>query len=141
MPELDLLFVYGTLRCAAGGGMHHLLGEAELLGDAHCAGRLYLLDGYPGAVPDDSGGSLVKGELYRLLNPAGTLAVLDAYEECGAAFGDDGEYVRTVATVTREDGTEAQAWIYWYSRPVAGLERIESGDFAGAFAATNRTGH
>ena len=127
MPE-DLLFVYGTLRRSAGGGMNRLLGSARFLGKALWHGRLYFVDGYPGAVASTDG-SLVRGELYRLTEPAVTLAVLDRYEECGPAFGPDAEYVRVVTTVIRDDGSEADAWIYRYNRPVEGLVRIGSGDF------------
>lgn len=130
MQELELLFVYGTLRRDRGGGMHRYLADrAMFVGAAACRGRLYLLDGYPGAVADDSGCSLVLGELYRLQDPAATLATLDAYEECGTACGAESEYVRTVARVSLADGTEAEAWIYYYNRPVDGLVRITSGDF------------
>lgn len=130
MQEPELLFVYGTLRRDCGGEMHRYLADHALfVGAAACRGRLYLLDGYPGAVADDSGSSLVQGELYRLQDPAATLATLDAYEECGAACGDESEYVRTVARISLADGTEAEAWIYYYNRPVDGLVRIESGDF------------
>jgi len=130
LQELELLFVYGTLRRDCGGGMHRYLADhAMFVGEALCRGRLYLLDGYPGAVADDSGSSLVQGELYRLQDPAATLATIDAYEECGTTCGAESEYVRTITRVVLADGTEAEAWIYYYNRPVDGLMRITSGDF------------
>lgn len=130
MAEHDLLFVYGTLRRSVAGGMHPLLGRAVFLGNAWWCGRLYLVDDYPGAVPDDTCSARVAGELYRLLDPAETLAALDAYEECGPPFGADAEYVRIVTGVTLADGSERSAWIYRYNRPVDGLVRIASGDFS-----------
>lgn len=130
MAENDLLFVYGTLRRSAAGGMHPLLGRAAFLGKAWWCGRLYLVDGYPGAVPDDTCSARVAGELYRLLDPSETLAALDAYEECGPHYGADAEYVRTVTVVELADGSESSAWIYLYNRPVDGLVRIASGDFS-----------
>ena len=129
MAANDLLFVYGTLRRSSDDGMHPLLGMADFVGEAWWCGRLYLVDGYPGAVPDESCSARVTGELYRLADPAQTLTALDAYEECGPRYGADAEYIRTVAGVTLSDGTVRHAWIYCYSRPVEGLERIESGDF------------
>jgi len=130
LQELELLFVYGTLRRDCGGGMHRYLADhAMFVGEALCRGRLYLLDGYPGAVADDSGSSLVQGELYRLQDPAATLATIDAYEECGTTCGAENEYVRTITRVVLADGTEAEAWIYYYNRPVDGLMRVNSGDF------------
>jgi len=129
MAENDLLFVYGTLRRSSGDGMHPLLGMADFVGEAWWCGRLYLVDGYPGAVPDEACSARVTGELYRLADPAQTLAALDAYEECGPPYGADAEYVRTVTRVTLSDDTVRYAWIYRYNRPVDGLVRIESGDF------------
>jgi gamma-glutamylcyclotransferase (GGCT)/AIG2-like uncharacterized protein YtfP len=125
----ELLFVYGTLRRAACGGMHHLLGSAVFLGEATWQGRLYRVDGYPGAVPSREPAATVRGELYRLVDGGETLALLDDYEECGPAFGTESEYRRSVTRVTRADGTDVSAWIYRYNRPVAGLELIASGDF------------
>lgn len=129
MPDTDLLFVYGTLCRTAGGGMHRLLGSAVFLGEAVWRGSLYLVDGYPGAVTAGDSASTVRGELYRLTEPAATLAVLDEYEECGQASAAEGEYLRSVTMVTCANGTPASAWIYLYNRPVTGLALIESGDF------------
>jgi len=129
MAETDLLFVYGTLRRSAGSGTHPLLARAGFVGEARWPGRLYLVDGYPGAVPDETCADGVRGELYLLTDPAADLATLDAYEECGPAWGADAEYVRTVTRVTLADGSRRDAWIYLYNRPVDGLARIESGDF------------
>ncbi len=126
--ECDLLFVYGTLRRSAGGGMNRLLRGAVFLGEAFWPGRLYLVDGYPGGVPFGDG-SLVRGELYRLTDPE-TLAVLDRYEECGPEFGPGAEYLRIITRVALADGSMRDAWIYLYNRPVDGLVRIGSGDFA-----------
>lgn len=108
--------------------MHRLLGSAVYLGDARWQGTLYLVDGYPGAVAA-ADGSMVTGELYRLEDPGATLEILDEYEECGPASGPESEYLRIVTRVTPGDGSELDAWIYLYNRPVAGLARIESGDF------------
>ncbi|HZV81656.1 MAG TPA: gamma-glutamylcyclotransferase family protein [Geobacteraceae bacterium] len=129
MAEIDLLFVYGTLRSSTGDGMHPLLGMAVFVGEAWWCGRLYLVDSYPGAVPDETCSSRVAGELYRLSHTSQALAALDAYEECGPPYGADAEYVRTVTRVTLSDGTELDAWIYLYNRPVGGLTLIDSGDF------------
>jgi gamma-glutamylcyclotransferase (GGCT)/AIG2-like uncharacterized protein YtfP len=127
--DTDLLFVYGTLRRTAG-GMHSLLGRAVFLGGATWPGRLYRVDGYPGAVASREPGATIRGELYRLVDPEETLAILDDYEECGPAFGPESEYRRLVTRVTRTDGTQVPAWIYLYNRPVDGLELIASGDFS-----------
>lgn len=124
----ELLFVYGTLKRRVGGELHRLLrGRAVFVATATFAGRLFLVDGYPGVLADAAGE--VSGELYRLRDPAATLPVLDDYEECGPQFGDAAEYRRSVVAVTQADGSSCAAWIYLYNRPVAGLELIAGGEF------------
>jgi gamma-glutamylcyclotransferase (GGCT)/AIG2-like uncharacterized protein YtfP len=126
---IDLLFVYGTLAREGGGGSNPLLGSAVYLGEASWRGELYLVDWYPGAVASDEPGAMVRGELYRLTDPAAILETLDRYEECGPAFGADAEYVRELTVVSLGDGSSRDAWIYRYNRPVIGLRRLVSGDF------------
>ncbi|MEZ4483609.1 MAG: gamma-glutamylcyclotransferase family protein [Syntrophotaleaceae bacterium] len=124
------LFVYGTLRKAASHSCHGLLASgARLVGQARMQGRLYEIDGYPGAVPSSKAGEQVAGELYRLLEPEAVLAALDDYEEAGKEYPAPQEYLRCRVTVTREDGTEVVAWCYLYNRPTAELQLISSGDW------------
>lgn len=130
--EPTYLFVYGTLRRDAGHPSHGLLAEgAELLGTAHIHGRLYEIDGYPGAVPADSEAEQVVGELYRLLKPAAVLAALDDYEEAGELYPEPREYKRCRVSVKLEGGEEMVAWCYLYNRPTAGLRLIAGGDWRG----------
>lgn len=124
------LFVYGTLRQTAGHPSHRLLADgAQLIGRARMKGRMYEIDGYPGAVPSASGNERVTGELYRLFEPAGALAALDDYEEAGEGYPQPREYRRCRITVELENGTELVAWCYLYNRPTAGLRLISSGDW------------
>lgn len=126
----DLLFVYGTLRRAAGHPMHRLLARhAERVGPARYAGRLYDLGPYPAVVPDRSAGAVVHGELYRMRQRDTLLPLLDRYEGCTEADGPGAEYRREAQPVERPDGTTAQAWVYLYNRPVAGRRLISSGDY------------
>ena len=122
---MQYLFVYGLLRSDVGGPMQPALARAaRLVGWATWRGRLYRVAAFPGAVPSDDEGEQVVGELYQLgAGAAALLAELDAYEE----VPDD--YVRVRSKVECE-GREFAAWVYVWSRPTDGLERIESGDFA-----------
>ncbi len=131
----EFLFVYGTLRRAAGHPMHRaLLREAEFVGLAGLPGRLYDLGSYPGAVPDAAARGRIAGELYRLPRPQAVLPPLDRYEGCTAP-GDQTvpapseEYRRVVCRVLREDGGSTAAWVYVYNQPCGGLVPIESGDY------------
>jgi gamma-glutamylcyclotransferase (GGCT)/AIG2-like uncharacterized protein YtfP len=129
MLNSDLLFVYGTLRRDSGHAMGRWLAErAEWRGAAWCeAARLYRVDWYPALVPGRAG-ERVRGDLYRLAEPATLLwRELDAFE--GVAGRDDDEYERRQGEVVLGDGKKVQAWSYWYQRSVEGLELLAGGDW------------
>lgn len=124
------LFVYGTLRRGAETRMYRLLAQhSDFVGEAVWQGRLYKVDTYPGAVPSDDPVHRVRGEVYALREPAGILAALDVYEECGPGSAEPTEYVRAPQEVVVDDGRRLMAWVYVYQRPTTGLKEIVSGDF------------
>jgi gamma-glutamylcyclotransferase (GGCT)/AIG2-like uncharacterized protein YtfP len=131
----DRLFVYGTLMRDFDHPMAQLLSRsAEFIGEARCAGRLYLVKHYPGLVLSDAAAEFVFGELYRLTQPEALLREFDMYEACGEGFAEPTEYVRRVLPVTLVDGAAGEAatceaWTYIYNWPVAHLPRIASGRF------------
>jgi gamma-glutamylcyclotransferase (GGCT)/AIG2-like uncharacterized protein YtfP len=126
----DLLFVYGTLMRGFDHPMAKLLsGNADFIGEAQCAGRLYRIKHYPGLVLSDAPDEIVFGELYRLRQPVELLREFDMYEACGEGFAQPTEYIRQMLAVTRADGTTEEAWTYLYNWPVAHLPRIASGRF------------
>jgi gamma-glutamylcyclotransferase (GGCT)/AIG2-like uncharacterized protein YtfP len=125
----DRLFVYGTLMRGFDHPMAQLLSRsADLIGEAHCRGRLYLVKHYPGLVLSDDPDEVVFGELYRLRSPCELLRELDIYEACGEGFAEPTEYVRRMLPVTSDEGA-AEAWTYIYNWPVTRLPRIASGRF------------
>jgi len=66
----DRLFVYGTLMRGFEHPMAQLLSRsAELIGEARCQGRLYLVKHYPGLLLSDDPADVVFGDLYRLRAP------------------------------------------------------------------------
>ena len=125
------LFVYGTLMSPSDHPMARLLAAtAERIGEASCAGRLYLIDDFPGLVASADPAERAFGELFRLHEPGDRLlAELDLYEGCGPDDPEPTLYVRVMRKVSRPDGTSLDAWVYLYNRPVAGLRRIVSGRF------------
>jgi len=131
----DRLFVYGTLMRDFDHPMAQLLSRsADFIGEARCAGRLYLVKHYPGLVLSDEPGEFVFGELYRLTQPEALLREFDMYEACGEGFAEPTEYIRRMLTVTPQDGAASEAptceaWTYIYNWPVAHLPRITSGRF------------
>jgi gamma-glutamylcyclotransferase (GGCT)/AIG2-like uncharacterized protein YtfP len=126
----DRLFVFGTLLSGYDHPMAQLLvRDADLLGEARCNGRLYLVKHYPGMVLSDDPAEQVFGELYRLREPRALLRVLDEYEGYGEGFPEPYEFVRQECAVTLRNGEAGAAWVYLYNRPVDGLPQIPSGRF------------
>jgi gamma-glutamylcyclotransferase (GGCT)/AIG2-like uncharacterized protein YtfP len=126
----DLLFVFGTLLSGYDHPMARMLSEhADLIGEARCAGKLYLVKHYPGMVLSADAGDVVFGELLRMHDPQKLLTKLDAYEGCGEGATQPTEYVRKIVTVQLASDAAHQAWTYAYNWPVAHLPRIASGRF------------
>lgn len=128
-PGTDLIFVYGSLLPKAPHNRYHLLGPVTSVGPGSLNGRLYSLGDYPGAVASEHPQDFVRGEIYRLENPAEALARLDRYEGFVPMSPDGCEFVRTTAEITLDQGGERVAWVYYYNLPLDGLLRIERGDY------------
>lgn len=127
----DLIFVYGSLLSH----MRHPKGDqlrrdGDLIGRATVRGRLYRVSWYPGVTLSEAPLDQVHGELYRLADPVASLAWLDEYE--GITFGPAGvapadQYERRQVSVSLDDGTSHDAWIYLYRLAVTDLVRVPSG--------------
>lgn len=114
------LFVYGTLRSKVEIPVKTEIGNAwELLGPSEIKGKLYDMGDYPALVPGED--STVKGEVYLVHDPAKVFGLLDGYE--GPA------YSRKQETVSLPDGTQVQAWVYWYVQSVEGKPLIRNRDY------------
>ena len=112
------LFVYGTLLSTAGHPMGaRLEREALRLGDATMRGRLYSLGLYPGLV-ETLGLERVRGEVYRLFEPARALAWLDAYEGVGEPGAS---YCRVERTAHLASGKRIASFVYLYTGDPAQL--------------------
>ena len=124
---VDLLFTYGTLM--RGFRLHRLLaGRAEYVGDAQVSGRLVDLGSYPGALAPSADAGVIRGELYRVGDPA-LWGVLDSAE--------GPQYHRREVTVRCGDGRERAAYIYWYVAPLDGTVPIPGGDYRAHAPATS----
>ncbi len=131
----EFLFVYGTLRRQL---IQHqyLQHHTEFIAEASMRGRLYLLDGYPGAVDSTDFADTVLGEVYRIHRTTALLAMLDDYEECSAKFARPHEYRRELRSVNLLDGRQLTAWVYLYNLDVRDLPQLVSGDFLGRDSVT-----
>ncbi len=113
------LFVYGTLRNdLSKRAMSRLpIGDRQ---PATLNGAKLLNTGwYPCAVPVEE--AVTQGQFVDLAEIDTQewdriIGHLDAYE------GAPGLFNRRIEPVTLSDGTETQAWVYWYSRPEAAYD-------------------
>ncbi len=91
----EFIFVYGTLRKETATAMYHVLARyCEYFSDGYMQGKLYEVDGYPGAIESDDPDNKVQGELYKIVSPELVLPQLDEYEECTDKYPQPHEYVR-----------------------------------------------
>lgn len=132
-----LLFVYGTLMLRATSPMGRsqrarLAREAEWLGLATVQGRLYNLGRYPGLTIEPGAGSLVHGEIVRLLDPGRSLRWLDAYEGIVPGAHDENEYRRVEIDALSPAGRVMRAWTYVYAKSVAGADHLSDGSWLAA---------
>lgn len=124
------LFVYGTLRRGAGHPMGDQLGRhTASLGPATAPGQLFDTGRYPAAVHSSEADELIHGELYEIDDPDEVLIWLDEYEGYFPSNEVDSLFVRRLSLVNAQSGGALHAWMYWYNRPVDGLERITSGRY------------
>ena len=127
-----LLFCYGTLMRAHGGRWaERLAAMASLVGRGHVGGRLYVVGRYPGLVLHGAGTGMarVRGEVWRLAEPAKAWTVLDAYEGVEPGPGGPAEYRRVAVDVVMDDGGRIDCLAYEFMHPTDGLATIASGDF------------
>lgn len=129
-----LLFVYGTLLSSVDHPMARRLGrEADLLGPATFAGRLYRVSWYPGMV-DGGEADVVHGELHRLHGPGGALVWLDEFEGVtrgASSVTDPADYERVERPVQTPVGA-VPAWVYLYRGKVTDLTRVTGGRWRAA---------
>jgi gamma-glutamylcyclotransferase (GGCT)/AIG2-like uncharacterized protein YtfP len=127
---IQYLFVYGTLRRETATGMALLLARhGEYVADGQMQGKLYDVNGYPGAVASDNRHDTVYGELHDIGDGGVLLPLLDDYEECSGRHPEPHEYVRKKLAITLAGGGSVAAWVYVYNRDVSKLHRIVSGDY------------
>lgn len=131
------LFVYGTLM--RGFKNAAFLGEsvrASFLGESETRGVLFDAGDYPAFVPVAHGANprlanmagTVKGELYRLEEPAVVLETLDIIEGYNAMYPERSLFSRQLVQA-RVDGKWLAAWAYVYNQAIDRLRQIPSGDY------------
>jgi len=127
---MEYLFVYGTLMKTVSNGMSRFLhSNSEFIGNAYIHGKLYDLEGYPGAVANSNPAERVYGHIFKIKNTEAVFKVLDDYEGIGDGNPSDYEYVRTRVKAFLEHGTEVTTWFYAYNFPIHAFRLIASGHY------------
>ncbi len=126
--DTKYLFVYGTLRKGVDIPINKKIGgDLEWIGVGQLNGDLYDIGNYPGALKNSV--NLIKGDVFKLLDPKKTLAVLDKYERYYPDNLAKSDYVRSDEIVELESGEQFIVGIYWYNQSVDGKIWIEKGDY------------
>ncbi|MEO1450378.1 MAG: gamma-glutamylcyclotransferase family protein [Bacteroidota bacterium] len=127
--QIDLLFVYGTLRKGAEHLMAKYLGQkSDPVGEGEMAGKLFKVDFYPGAIFEPHSPYRVKGEVFRLHDPLKLFMVLDGYEGYTPQAHANSLFIRDVVPVSI-NGIHQDCWVYLFQQATEGLPFIEHGDF------------
>lgn len=133
--DVELLFVYGTLRRGGSNDIARLAPSARFSGAAQIRGALFDQGTYPAMTLDADGGWVI-GELYTV-TPT-DWRVLDALEEVVTAANPLGQYFRVRAVANDENARPVECQVYVANPRVLRLERpIAGGDWL-AFCADHR---
>ena len=125
----EFIFVYGTLRKGAATPMSDVLARhCDYFADGLMQGKLFEVNGYPGAIASNNPKETVYGELYRIINSEKIWPLIDDYEGCTDQYPQPHEYLREKRPIAML-GSCISAWVYIFNQDVTGLSQIESGDY------------
>jgi gamma-glutamylcyclotransferase (GGCT)/AIG2-like uncharacterized protein YtfP len=125
----EFVFFYGTLMTPFNRpGRQRVDGDMAFVGPGIIRAALFDLGLYPAATPADDG-SIVRGEVYEMLDSAAVLAALDEIEGYQPSEPARSLYVRELIDVSLDYGRVEKAWVYFYNAPLGRAHRIESGDY------------
>ncbi|MEO6135228.1 MAG: gamma-glutamylcyclotransferase family protein [Ginsengibacter sp.] len=125
------LFVYSSLRKGFQQADYDYIAEFfSFISDAKVEGTLSILNHVPVAT-NGATNTFIKGELYEIKNEQNisyVMGQLDGYEGLVVEENEIPLYRRELTKVFLNDGSESEAWVYWYNGDVSGLPIIPSGD-------------
>ena len=135
--EVDLIFVYGTLRKGFPHPMAELLvSQAEYVGSATAPGKLYDLGPYPAAIFSEESPYRVKGDLFRIADAKHLIPLLDEYEDYRPDDPENSLYKRVlIKAYCKEVVLVVWGYTYLSSPPSEGW--VRAGDYLSHLQKTN----
>ncbi len=121
------IFFYGTLM--RGFALRERAGIERWIrfaGYGAVRGTLFDLGPYPALV---AGSGMVRGEVYRCLDPGRLLPRADGLERFDPERPRAGEYRREALQARLDDGRTLTVWAYVYNRPVGAADHLPGGDY------------
>ncbi len=126
----DLLFAYGTLQKGFSNRVAQYLSQhSRIIGTGYMIGRLYEVNGYPGAIQTAARHEKIYGSIFQLYDTTRLFPVLDQYEECGKYDPQPYMYSREKVKIFTGHGERMDAWAYIYNLDVSTLSQIKSGNY------------
>lgn len=130
VPDIYLLFVYGTLRSGFKSHAYEYISRYfTLVSEAKVKGKLFDMGSYPAGVPSKDN-AFITGELYVAKSKEEfywAISQLDDYEGVNVE-PDEMQLYRRELTEIYLNNTVTHAWIYWYNGDVSGKPFVPSGD-------------
>lgn len=127
--ESPYLFVYGSLRKDFQSPAYEYMSKYfEFIQPATVQGVLSDMGDFPAATPSVS--NQIVGEIYKIIHEnefSYAIGQLDDYEGVNEE-AEKSLFKRELANVLLKDGSNKQAWMYWYCGDVKEKPIIESGD-------------
>ena len=110
------LFIYGTLLPGkAPAEVAQYVDKLKRIGRGEVRGKKLQLNGYPGAVLEQSGDT-IEGTVFEIPADRAFFSQLDAYEEFYPSNPEKSLFLRERTKVKMEDGSIRECWIYTYNR-------------------------
>lgn len=124
------LFVYGTLLKNHKSQYHTQFAKNwKWFSSGYLYGKLYEIDGYPGAILSENSKDRVFGEIYAIPDAEETFILLDIYEGCSENSPEPHEYRRSQIPIYIEKKPFLIAWTYLYIGDTSQLKHLPSGNY------------
>lgn len=119
----ESLFVYGTLHPdRAPSEIADVVRQLEPIGKGSIRARFHRFREYPAIKLDPRARKKIDGDVFRIPDDA-SLKQLDEYEEYYPAAPLKSLFTRRLVNVRLADGSEIEAWVYEYAKPLPAAKK------------------